>query len=715
MSKSFNHGVDVAYTADTMRVLEGLEPVRQNPSQYVGDTSAVSSEYCHGEEPDGVPLNAGGFHLFVETLANACDEATNYDVKGNPFATRIETVLNKDQSITVKDNGRGVPPDINKDTGLTGIEMCWLVMNAGGKFKSKDKSGKMAFGSASGLHGIGSVCTNALSDMLKVQVYRDGYVYELHCKRGVPGRFNDKGKFVASDGKSSVVTKSKDKRSKEEKKLFPHGTYVTWHPDGVIWGGTDIPLADVYRHVEAQSYMAPEATFIINDMINDKVTTHAHPGGIVDMVDEKTENKASVSPVLFFEIPASYSKKVTLEDENGDQVNKDVTYDCGVRVALRWTGGTGKDISGYANGVHCAGKHVDGLRRGLSRGVNEWLNSTSDIMKKNDPTPTIDDITDGLVGVVEVRLEEQCYFTSQTKEILNNAEVLSCVSDAVKDSLVNWLKAKKNSKIAKKIGKSVMESARLRQKQKKEREAAKKVREFQKSTRWPAKLTNCSEYDSPYSELIIVEGDSAANPCRAMRDSRYQAVFPIRGKIKNTFDLALSSKGKSKGVLDNEEASSILKIHQHYKNIIILSDADPDGAHIEILVYTLFYKHMPEVVEEGRIFAVDAPLFVIDTVDGKEQYMAKNDAEKDEILKRLKKEKKEIKYPISRLKGWGECPPELVEETCLNPETRVLRRLTIADMEKAEETLRLAMGRETEPRREWLVNRLDYGDIELFT
>lgn len=716
------------YTADSMRELTGLEPIRQSPSQYIGDTLAVSAKNGRNNPGADETLTAGGFHLFVETLGNSSDEATNAGPDGKPYANLIEIRLHADQSITVTDNGRGVPPDINKATGKSGLEITYLTMNAGGKFKSRTEKKAGNYKTAQGLHGVGAACVAALSDRLDVTVWRNGNEYHMSAKEGIPGTFADdkiRSKFTPTADSSKVVTKVKDNRPTEIKKDFPHGTRVHWHPDPKIWGGTDIPWKDIYDYVNAQSYMAPTCTYRLIDETKlgngtaskPKITEFHHPGGIADMITEKTEKGVNLSPMISFDVPASYMKNVVIENNDGTMGTEEIEYNCAVKVAMRWTNRSGADIEGYANGVHCSGKHIDGFRRGISRGVGDWIKSANLMTKQDEKkgiAPNIDDITDGMVAVVEVLLEDQCDFHGQTKDVLGNSEVLSCVSDAVKDKVGEWFNTKKNVASAKKIGKSILDSARLRAKQKEERESAKKVKEFERNTAWPEKLTNCSDYDSPQSELIIVEGDSAANPCRAMRNSKYQAVFGIKGKIKNTFNLPLSGSGRKKGVLDNVEAAAIYSIYKHYHNIIILSDSDPDGAHIEVLVYSLFYKHMPEVVEEGRIFAVDAPLFVIETLDDNKTYLAKNDAEKDEILKRLRKEGHKIKTPLSRLKGWGECPPELVEETCLNPDTRVLRRLTISDLEKAEETLALAMGDDVESRKEWLIDRLNYGNINLF-
>lgn len=739
MATKKSTGVSGNYSADDMRELTGLEPIRQSPAQYIGDVGAVSQLKGRYSDDEGEALTAGGLHLFVEACGNASDEATNAGPDGKTYANAIDITLHADQSITIQDNGRGIPPDINKATGKSGIEMAYLTMNAGGKFKNRSEKSAGNYKTAQGLHGVGAACVAALSDRLDVTVWRDGNEYTLSARQGVPGTFDGdeiRAKFTPFTGKGSAVKKSKDNRKAAEKNGHETGTRVHWHPDPIIWGGTDIPIKDIYDYVEAQSYMAPAATYRIIDETGlsfeghlgknpeegtgrPRITEFHKPGGINDMIEEKTAATSNLSPTISFDVPSSYTKKVAVEDEDGTMGKKELEYDCDVKVSLRWTSKSGIDIEGYANGVHCYGKHVDGFRRGMSRALSDWIKKSGVMTKqdeKNGISPDITDITDGMVACVEVLLEDQCAFRSQTKEELTNTEVYSCVSDAVRDQMLTWLGTKKNAAVAKKIAKSILENARLRAKQRKEKENAKKIKEFEKNTSWPDKLTNCSCYDDPRSELIIVEGDSAANPARSQRvSSKYQAIFAIRGKIKNTYDMPLQGSGRKKGVLDNEEAAAILKIQHHYHNIIILSDADPDGAHIEMLVYTLFYKHIPEVVQEGRIFAVEAPLFVIEETKTGNQHPALNEKEKDKICAELKKKK--IEYTLSRIKGWGEGEPELVRTACLDPETRVLRRITINDMERAEKMLATAMSgskESAENRKEWLIEQLGYGNVQFF-
>ena len=710
--------VTTDYTADSMRELTGLEPIRQNPSQYVGPTAAISVKHLKSNTPEDEILTGGGLHLFVETLSNSSDEATNYGSDGKPFANTIDVILSKDQKITVKDNGRGVPPDINKVTGKTGIEMCWLTMNSGGKFKDKAvKSSKhQNYSSSAGLHGVGSACVAALSDYLRICVYRDGFEYCMEAHNGIPGAFDEKGNFTKNDGKKPVVVKKKDSRPAKEKKRFPHGTYVTWHPDPLSWGGTDIPLAEVYAHVVAQSYMAPECTYTIEDEIQDRTTVYHHPGGINDMVAEKTEKLGNISPVVSFDVPSSYSKKVTIEDEDGNQITQDVTYDCSVRGALRWTSNGNMDIEGYANGVHCNGKHIEGLRRGLSRGVGDWVTKDSGIMKKSDPSPTIEDITDGLIGVVEVRLEEQCYFTSQTKETLNNPEVLSCVSNTVKEQITQWLTIKKNSTVAKKVGKSIMESARLRHKQKMERETAKEIKEKLGSlSSKPRKLYDC-KYSGPGTELLICEGDSAKGTILKARDAKWQAILPIRGVSANIYDMS------DKELVKNAEFMDIINSmsagygesfdyeNRKFDRIGIYTDADEDGNYIRSQLLAFIYLKFPGMIENGKVFAGCPPLYSNKFVKGPrkgEIVYIPNEAAQTKFLNNYVKSGGSIKdLNVARSKGLGEMNDDEFLD-CLSPKTRRIRQIVCDDAVEAQDKLRLLFAKDkaTVPeRRKWIDN-----------
>lgn len=734
------------YSADMMRELTGLDPIRQSPAQYVGTTSAVSVKHGTGHESDDEVLTGGGFQLFKEIIGNSSDEATA------GYADAIEITIHSDQSITVVDNGRGIPPDVNKESGKTGIEMAFLTMNAGGKFKDRTNKKKKAnsYKTAQGLHGVGSACVAALSDRLDVTVWRDGKQYDLSAKGGRPGVFAGdaiRSKFTANKPDKSNIRVSDDKRPAAIRKKFPHGTMVHWHPDPTIWGGTDAPLKDIYDYIANQSYMAPTCTFTIIDELggidgkgddgkpaspsNPKTTKHHHPGGIEEMVEEKTSRTTNLCPIISFDIPTSYTKQVIVDNDDGTQSVTDMDYDLQIRVSMRWTSNSGADIEGYANGVHCTGKHVDGLRRGLSRGVGDWIKSAG-IMKKTDPTPNIEDITDGIVAVAEVLLEEQCDFANQTKDSLGNTEVLSCVSNAVKEQINKWLSTKKNNAAAKRIGKSVLESARLRQRQKKEKEIAKKVSDELRNSSKPSKLLDCRN-EGAGTELLICEGDSAKGSMTMARNSTYQAVFPVRGVTLNVYNATVDK------MLKNAEFNGIIKAmgtgfgkdfdfdHRHYDRIGIYTDADEDGNYIRSLLLVFIYLQMPGMIENGKVFAGCPPLYSIKFARGArrgETVYAANENARNKFIDDYLRDGGDIdNLIIQRSKGLGEMDADELAY-CLMPETRQVRLVTVdearsASREYTDEILDMLFSGSMEAmkkRREWIDSHFvvtDQAEVEV--
>ena len=725
------------YNANSLTVLTGLDNIRQSPAEYVGSVAAISATHGRGNEQTDEILTAGGFHLFIETLANATDEANNI-VNGKPSADRINIILHKDQRITVFDNGRGLPVDKNDATGLPGAVAIFLRQNVGAKML--DKSGNKVkkqrmYKSSAGLHGMGSKCVAALSDRVDVTVFKNGKRYDMHIRRGKPGFFDGDAidaKFTPCDAKDALVM-SDDTRTDAEKAEFPHGTMVTWHPDPIIWGGTDIPIYDCYHHTADMSYMSPGCVFTIIDKTGKTpvTTEYHHPGGINDMIDEKTAKTKNVSPIVSFDVPTSYMKTVTTENEDGSMSKSDVSYDCDVKVALRWTTKSGADIEGYANGVHCVGKHVDGFRRGITRGVNEWIKK-SDLMTKKDEkdgiTPNVDDMTDGMIAVIEVLLEDQCDFQGQTKDALSNPEVLSCVSDVVKEQVTNWLSARKNAKAAKAIGKSVLDNARLRNKQKKEREAVKKAKDkLGGFSSKPAKLVDCRN-EGKGTELIICEGDSAAGSIKIARDANMQALMPVRG-------VSLNAYGQSEAkILNNQEFADLTVAmggggirdkfdlnKRRYERISIYTDADPDGAYIRSLLLVFIYYCFPGMIEGGHVFAGCPPLYSIKVVKGPDKgkrYFAADEKERDVIINKFMANGGDLKnLEIARSKGLGEMSPLDEFKPCLDPATRKVRVITLNDVSEArdmaDDTFRLMFSRKQDAkdeRREWIDNTFESVD-----
>ena len=732
------------YSTQNMRELTGLDPIRMNPSQYIGSIAPISAVHGSGNEQDGELLEANGFHLFVEILGNSSDEATN------GYATRINIDLFPDESIRITDNGRGIPPDRptlpDGTLGPSGVSLAVLHMNAGGKFGAGDKNNKhRAYAKgAQGLHGVGAACVCALSDRFDVTVWRNGKAYSLSAKRGVQGVFaGDKISSKFTQTPDADVSESDDNRPASVKAVFPHGTCVHWHPDPIIFSGGPngpvIPWYDVIQYVKAQSYMAPECTYVINDYTKlggsdgkTPVTTeYHHPGGINDMIDEKTAKTKNVSPIVSFDVPTSYMKTVTTENDDGSMSKSDVSYDCDVKVALRWTTKSGADIEGYANGVHCVGKHVDGFRRGITRGVNEWIKKSNLMTKKDEKdgiTPNVDDMTDGMIAVIEVLLEDQCDFQGQTKDALSNPEVLSCVSDVVKEQVTNWLSARKNAKAAKAIGKSVLDNARLRNRQKKEREAVKKAKDkLGGFSSKPAKLVDCRN-EGKGTELIICEGDSAAGSIKIARDANMQALMPVRG-------VSLNAYGQSEAkILSNQEFADLTVAmggggirdkfdlnKRRYERISIYTDADPDGAYIRSLLLVFIYYCFPGMIEGGHVFAGCPPLYSIKVVKGPDKgkrYFAADEKERDVIINKFMANGGDLKnLEIARSKGLGEMSPLDEFKPCLDPATRKVRVITLNDVSEArdmaDDTFRLMFSRKQDAkdeRREWIDNTFESVD-----
>ncbi len=398
-------------------------------------------------------------------------------------------------------------------------------------------------------------------------------------------------------------------------------------------------------------------------------------------------------------------KNVVIEDEDGNMSQQPIEYDCTVKAALRWTSISGNDIEGYANGVHCAGKHVDGLRRGLSRGVGDWIKNNNILTKQDEKkgiSPNIDDITDGMVAVIEVLLEDKCDFHGQTKDVLGNAEVLSCVSDIVKDEVSRWFSSKKNSANAKKVAKQIVENARLRSKQKAERENAKKLREAIGGLgSKPAKLLDCRN-EGPGTEIIVCEGDSAGGTIKKIRDANWQSCLPIKGVSANAYG------AKEAKILANAEFSDFISAmrvggvgkncdlsNRRYQRVGIYTDADEDGNYIRALFLVFIYTQLPGLIESGNVFAGCPPLYYITCKSGArkgQRVPMMSEAERDEFVTDYTRNGGKLSdLDIQRSKGLGE-DDEADALQWLSPATRKIRVITVDDVEEARKQVNETMG-----------------------
>lgn len=616
-----------SYVADDIEVLEGLEHVRKRPSMYIG---GVDSRGLH--------------HLIWEIVDNSVDEY----LAGH--ANEITVTLHKDgSSITVEDNGRGIPVDIHKKTGKSALELILSTLYAGGKFSEKNylRSG--------GLHGIGSSAVNALSETLIATVWRDGFEWRQRFKRG--------------------------KATTKVEKVRPfrgHGTSIFFRPDDEIFRRVQFNSDTIRQHLEDISYVhgGLKITFV-DETKNEKFLLH-HPDGI-----------------------AAYLDKIIADDKR--KPIHDNTFSAAkdegkirVEMVLRWTESTDEHIRSYVNGIRTrgGGTHESGFRSGIAKAVKNFMD-VHDIKTKG-LTITPDDIREGLVGIISV-FHNDPMFQGQTKDRLNNPEMTSLVDNMVRIGLESWLNA--NRTVADVVVGRIILAARAREAS---REAVQEVRRKGAGTRrsnLPGKLLDCRSTRPEECELFIVEGQSAGGTAASGRDSRTQAVLPLKGKILNTESLSLSK------ILQNQEVKDLVEslgtgIGPHfdphklrYHRIILLMDADSDGYHISTLLLTFFFRHMPELIHQGRLFLAQPPLYKIEV--GKERYYARDDAAKEEILSQLPANRT---YDVQRFKGLGEMNASQLKETTLDPATRTLLRVEIDSLVDADATFARLLGKDASER-----------------
>ncbi len=640
--------VEADYTAENIQVLEGLEAVRQRPAMYIGDTSI-----------------RGLHHLFYEVLDNSIDEA----LAGH--CDRIICILHKDNSVSVKDNGRGIPVDIHEKSGVSALQVVMCTLHAGGKF------GGGGYHVSGGLHGVGVSCVNALSEWCEVTVERDGKVHYQKYKRGVPV---EKVKVIG--------------------KTTKHGTTTRWLADGKIFGEYKYDPNLFKTRIRELAYLNSNVTIdFINEQNPDDNESFHYAKGIKELVEDLNSTQDALHKSIYF---------------------KKVKEDVEVEVALQYHTGYKETIMTFANNINTieGGTHATGAKTALTRVINQYARKMN-ILKEKDANFLGEDVRGGLTMVVSVKLLHP-QFEGQTKTKLGNSEVEGIVNSIVNEGLSEFLD--ENPPIARKIvDKSVVEQ-RAREAARKAAEAVKRSSAVE-SYGLAAKLADCMEKDPRRAELFIVEGDSAGGSAKNARDRRYQAILPIRGKILNVekaridkaldneevksiissigtgIDFQLSKNGENGSDGDSEPSTTFDVSKLRYGKIVILSDADVDGEHIRTLLLTFFYRYMKPLIRDGYVYFAKLPLFSI--VAGKdERYYAADEAERDEILKRVKK--KDVR--ITRFKGLGEMQPEELEETAMKPESRTLIqvRLNADDEVTTELTFSHLMGDKVEPRRNFI-------------
>ena len=679
MAEKETRSVESAYTAKDLSVLEGLDAVRKRPGMYIGST-------------DG----RGLMHCLWEIIDNAVDEALAGHCK------KIIINLEKDGSIEVHDDGRGIPVDKELKTGLTGVEVVMTKLHAGGKF------GGGSYAATGGLHGVGASVVNALASRLDVEVDRDGKIYWMSFKRGVAGVFEGDGPNAPFEPQSGLRT-----IGKVSAKIT--GTRVKWWADKQIFiKDSQYDIEDIYTRARQTSYLVPGLTLEVNDnrTKEKKSETFFHKGGISEYCNF-IQSDEPVGDVIRLTGKGHYQETVPVLDEKGHLEPKEVERDMDVDIAVKWGNGYETNIRSFVNIIATpkGGTHVQGFERALTKTFNDFLRSTG-TLKKNEPDVIKDDILEGLTAVVTVRMQEP-QFEGQTKEVLGTPAVTKIVQQVVTDELKKFFTTTK--RIDKANGRLILEkvanAARTRISTRTHKDLQRRKNALESSA-LPAKLSDCRSEDVSRTELFVVEGESALGTTKAARNSEFQAILPLRGKILNVQKASLSQ------MLDNAECAAIIQVigagsgksftleDVRYGRIILMSDADVDGAHIRCLLLTLIYRYMQPLIEDGRVFAAIPPLHRIEVLGsgGKkgEVHYTYSDDEMKKLLADLKKQGKKWREPIQRYKGLGEMDADQLRETTMDPDHRTLRRITIKDAADAEKIFELLMGNEVAPRKEFI-------------
>ncbi|MFD5565193.1 DNA gyrase/topoisomerase IV subunit B [Kitasatospora griseola] len=672
------------YTARHLLVLEGLEAVRKRPGMYIGSTDS-----------------RGLMHCLWEIIDNSVDEALG------GFCDHIDVLLHQDGSVEVRDNGRGIPVDVEPKTGLSGVEVVMTKLHAGGKF------GGGSYAASGGLHGVGASVVNALSARLDVEVDRSGTTHAISFRRGTPGAFAEDGpdgRFTAGSG---LTKKGRFAKTRT-------GTRIRYWADRQIFlKDAKLSLESLHARARQTAFLVPGLTIVVRDerlTESEKVQeeTFRFDGGISEFCEFLAPDRP-VSDVLRLRGEGTFKETVPVLDELGHMTPTEVTRELGVDIALRWGAGYDSTLRSFVNIIATpkGGTHVNGFERQLAKTVNEVLRS-SKLLRVAEDDITKDDALEGLTAVVTVRLAEP-QFEGQTKEVLGTSAANRIVAAVVAKELKNFLtSAKKDEKLqARAVLEKVVAAARTRVAARQHKEAQRRKTALETSS-LPAKLADCRSDDVDRSELFIVEGDSALGTAKLARNSEFQALLPIRGKILNVQKASVSD------MLKNAECAAIIQVigagsgrtfdidQARYGKVIFMADADVDGSHIRTLLLTLFHRYMRPMVEQGRVFAAVPPLHRIELTNpkrGQEKYhYTYSDAELRRTLLEFQGKGLRWKDPIQRYKGLGEMDADQLAETTVDPRHRILRRINLGDLESAEKTFDLLMGNDVAPRREFIVD-----------
>jgi len=678
------------YSARHLSVLEGLEAVRKRPGMYIGSTDS-----------------RGLMHCLWEIIDNSVDEALG------GHGSEISVILHKDDSVEVRDRARGVPVDIEPKTGLSGVEVVFTKLHAGGKF------GSGSYAASGGLHGVGASVVNALSARLDVEVDRDGKTYAMSFHRGEPGNFADTD-APSPDSPFTPFISGSELRVVGKVKKGVTGTRVRYWADPQIFTrGASFQTDELTGRARQTAFLVPGLGIDITDERGEETTseTFRYVGGISEFVDFLSTD-APLTDTWRLQGDGTFTETVPVLQETGAMVPTELTRDVEVDIALRWGTGYETVFRSFVNIIATpkGGTHQAGFEAGLMKFLRQQVELNARRLKVGNDKLDKDDILAGLTAVLNVRLPEP-QFEGQTKEILGTPAVRNIVANVVAKAMAERFSSTKRDDKAQSalvLDKIVAEmKSRISARTHKETQRRKNALE---SSSLPAKLVDCRSNDVLNSELMIVEGDSALGTAKLARDSEYQALLPIRGKILNVQKASVSD------MLSNAECASIIQVigagsgrtfdieQARYGKVIIMSDADVDGAHIRTLLLTLFFRYMRPMIEAGRVYAAVPPLHRVIVMNPgskpNETIYTYSEKELETVLAGLKKANKRYQDPIQRYKGLGEMDADQLSETTMDRRYRTLRRVTVVDAEAAEEASRvfeLLMGNEVAPRKEFII------------
>jgi len=666
------------YQAAEIKVLEGLEPVRKRPGMYIGST-------------DGRGLH----HLAKEILDNAVDEAiAGYGKTIQLFISDVTEAERKligdipsgDQALTVVDNGRGIPVDMH-ESGVSALQVVMTKLHAGGKFE------ETAYQASGGLHGVGAAAVNALSALMQVVVKREKKYYYQAYNQGNPIA-------IVREIKQSEVVNLFPEQSKRLLE-YQNGTLVYFTPDATIFNATTtFSHKTLVEVVKDRAYLMAGLYFQFIDLINQKQQHYYFEGGIRSLVEHLNMTKKPLHDVF-------YTTNTWVDEQNGKKI--------GVEIALQYNDTYNERLEGYVNVIRTpdGGTHINGFRMGLGKVLRDYAEKNG--LLKEKEAFVADDLREGLTAVVFVKMpSNDLQFESQTKSKLNNSEAQSAVYQVFKDGFETFLE--ENPRAGRAIVEKIMLAARARLAARAAKDAVIRKGALE-GTSLPGKLADCQSKDPAESEIYIVEGDSAGGSAKQGRDRKFQAIFPLRGKILNTerarLDKIIAFEelknlviAMGSGIGDTFNANKL-----RYHRIILMNDADVDGEHITTLGLTFFFRHIPQIVEQGYLYIAMPPLFKV-TANKKDQY-AYSDDERNALVSKIKTDSPKAVIGIQRYKGLGEMNPEQLWETTMDPKSRILKRVTIADASEADATFTMLMGDEVAPRKKFIQSHAQLAELDV--